>query len=80
MADTGTDFFVNAGGATGGGAALGALAGFFGWSVRMSVVAFVDRLRKRQTRDVSMEGLLAFQAVGVPLGSLAGFLTWLYEH
>lgn len=79
LASEASDFLKEAGALVGGGAALGATAGFVGWLLTAPIMWWVGRGQPHQTR-VERDQLGIVLAISAGLGGIGGFVVWLYEH
>jgi hypothetical protein len=80
-AAAGSDFFLIAGGAVAGGAAIGGFAGYLAWSLGYYLGRFwTFLLRRASYPDPTLEHLTAYMTLGAILGSFAGLLTWLNDN
>jgi hypothetical protein len=74
VAETAGGIIAEAGAVAGGGAVLGATAGFIGWLLYEPILRAVHHVPGAKDR------LSAFVTAGGGLGGVAGFLVWLLEE
>jgi hypothetical protein len=72
---------TEAGAVTGGGAAIGAAAGFLGWLLREPIRLLLGRYRRSDDEEEAERDRLGYYAlVGGGIGGVSGFVLWLYEQ